>query len=73
MADLLIREVPEEVVASIDARAKRVGLSRSEYLRRELAAAAKRSAAKVATADLRRFTGAFSDLADPELIQRAWE
>ncbi len=34
MADILIRDVPEEVLAAIDARDTRVGLSRAEYLRR---------------------------------------
>ena len=32
MTDLLIRDVPEEVVAAVDARASRLGLSRSEYV-----------------------------------------
>ncbi len=29
MTDILIRDVPDEVLAAIDAKAKRVGLSRS--------------------------------------------
>jgi hypothetical protein len=37
MADILIRDVPEGVVAAIDAKAHSVGLSRTEYLRRTLA------------------------------------
>ena len=37
MTDVLIRDVPEAVVAALDARASRLGLSRSEYLRRRLA------------------------------------
>ena len=36
MTDILIRDVPDEVLSAIDAKAKRVGLSRSEYLRRTL-------------------------------------
>ena len=36
MTDILIRDIPDEVLAAIDARAKRVGLSRTEYLRRTL-------------------------------------
>ena len=36
MTDILIRGVPDEVLAAIDARAKRVGLSRTAYLRRAL-------------------------------------
>jgi hypothetical protein len=37
VSDLLIRDVPDDVVAVIDARASRLGLSRTEYLRRRLA------------------------------------
>jgi hypothetical protein len=37
MTDMLIRDVPDEVVAAVDARASRLGLSRSEYVRRRLA------------------------------------
>ncbi len=36
MTDMLVRDIPDEVIAAIDARAKRLGLSRSEYLRRTL-------------------------------------
>ena len=37
MTDVLIRDVPEEVIAAIDAHAARLGVSRSEYVRRRLA------------------------------------
>jgi antitoxin component of RelBE/YafQ-DinJ toxin-antitoxin module len=37
MSDMLIRDVPEDVLIAIDANAARLGLSRSEYVRRELA------------------------------------
>ena len=37
MADLLVRDVPDDVVAALDAHAARLGLSRSEYVRRRLA------------------------------------
>ena len=36
MPDILIRDVPDDVVAAIDAKAQRAGLSRTEYLRRTL-------------------------------------
>jgi hypothetical protein len=36
MPDILIRGVPDDVVAAIDAKAQRAGLSRTEYLRRTL-------------------------------------
>lgn len=37
MTGLLIRDVPDDVPAAMDARAQRLGLSRSEYLHRALA------------------------------------
>ena len=37
MADVLIRDVPDDVVAALDAHADRLGLSRSEFVRRRLA------------------------------------
>jgi len=37
MTDVLVRDVPEDVIAALDSRASRLGLSRSEFLRRRLA------------------------------------
>jgi len=37
MVDVLVRDVPDDVVRALDARAGRLRLSRSEYLRRRLA------------------------------------
>jgi hypothetical protein len=37
MTDMLIRDIPDEVIAGLDAHAGRLGLSRSEYVRRRLA------------------------------------
>lgn len=34
MADVLIRDVPDDVVAALDAHAGRLGLSRSHYVQR---------------------------------------
>lgn len=45
MTDLLIRDVPDDIVAAIDANAGRLGLSRTEYLRRTLTQAATRPSA----------------------------
>ena len=36
MSDVLLRDVPDEVIAAIDARAAALGLSTNEYLRRRL-------------------------------------
>ncbi|WP_228554820.1 type II toxin-antitoxin system VapB family antitoxin [Catenulispora pinisilvae] len=66
MADLPIRDVPDEVTADLDAHAGRPGMSRSEYLRRRPAVGTALPDAPVRTADLERFSGLFADLGDPE-------
>jgi plasmid stability protein len=73
MTDVLIRDVPDEVVAALDAHAARLGLSRSEYVRRRLAQDAALREPAVSVADLARFTDLFSDLADPDVMSRAWD
>jgi hypothetical protein len=72
MTDVLIRDVPEEVVAALDAHAARLGLSRSEYVRRRLAQDAATPGSAVSVADLARFTDTFADLADPDVMSQAW-
>jgi hypothetical protein len=72
MSDVLIRDVPEEVIAAIDAHAAALGLSRNEYLRRRLRQDAERRASAVTVADLRRFETMFGDLADRDVMARAW-
>jgi hypothetical protein len=57
---------------AIDANAKRLGLSRSEYLRRQLAAAAT-SGKQVSADDLAEFAQTFSDLGDADVMREAWE
>jgi len=72
MSDVLIRDIPEAVLSAIDATAARLGLSRNEYLRRELSRVAQRSASIVTADDLRRFASTFSDLTEPEVMAQAW-
>jgi hypothetical protein len=72
MSDLLIRDVPVDVLAAIDRRAGELGLSRSEYLRRHSSQLAGRSDAPVTAADLRRFSRTVRDLDDPRALDRAW-
>ena len=71
MTDMLIRDVPDEVIAIVDAHAARLGISRSEYVRRRLAQDTE-AASKVSVADLQRFASDFADLADSEVMGRAW-
>jgi plasmid stability protein len=73
MTDVLVRDVPDEVITALDARASRLGLSRSEYLRRRLAQEATSGPQPVTTQDLAVFAETFSDLADPEVMREAWE
>jgi antitoxin FitA-like protein len=73
MTDMLIRDVPDDVVAALEAHARRLGLSRSEYVRRRLAQDAGASDSPVTTDDLERFSDAFGDLADPDVMSRAWQ
>ena len=72
MTDILIRDVPEDVIAAIDTKAQRLGLSRTEYLRRTLARERAVAPTEVSVADLAAFADTFADLADPEVIDRAW-
>jgi Ribbon-helix-helix protein, copG family len=73
VTDLLIRDVPDDVVAAIDADAGRLGLSRSEYLRRTLARVARRPGGAVKVADLAWFESVFGDLADEDVMRQAWQ
>ncbi|HSV67282.1 MAG TPA: ribbon-helix-helix protein, CopG family [Mycobacteriales bacterium] len=72
MADVLIRDVPDNVVAALDAHAGRLGLSRSEYVRRRLTQDAAASSSPVSIGDLARFADVFDDLADPDVTTQAW-
>lgn len=73
MTDVLIRDVPDDVVSAIDAQAKRLGLSRTEYLRRQMRRVASTSDEPVTVESLRLFALTFADLADPEVMGGAWE
>ncbi len=72
MTDMLIRDIPDEVIAGLDAHAGRLGLSRSEYVRRRLAQDAGRPGSAVSVQDLARFAETFADLADPDVMSQAW-
>lgn len=74
MTDILIRDVPEAVLAALDAKAKRAGLSRTEYLRRTLVreSAVEQVEQQVHLEDLRRLGALCADVADPEVMRAAW-
>ena len=73
MANVLIRDLPDHVVGALDAKAKKLGLSRNEYLRRQLTAAAHSGPRpKVTVADLQRSATVLADLDDPDVMAGAW-
>jgi hypothetical protein len=72
VSDVLIRDVPDEVLATVDSHAAKLGLSRNEYLRRQLVQDASRSVTPVTVDDLRWFADTFRDLGDPEIMRQAW-
>jgi len=72
MTDILIRDVPEAVLAAIDAKAKRVGLSRTEYLRRTLERERVPDAVSIGIEQLARAASLAADLDDPDTMSGAW-
>ncbi|MGH3550642.1 MAG: type II toxin-antitoxin system VapB family antitoxin [Pseudonocardiaceae bacterium] len=72
MPDVVIRDVPDGVVAAIDSRAAQLGMSRNEYLRRRLSQDVQRCGSRVDIEDLRQFEALFGDLSDPEVMAQAW-
>lgn len=72
MTDVLIRDLPDDVVQALDAQARRLRLSRAEYLRRQMMRAAAGSAEPVTVEALDAFSTTFADLADPEVMSQAW-
>jgi plasmid stability protein len=73
MTDVLIRDVPDDVIAALDTHAARLGLSRSEYVRRRLAQDAATPGSPVSVEDLARFAGTFGDPADQDVMSQAWK
>jgi hypothetical protein len=73
MTDMLIPDVPDQVIAALEAHARRLGLSGNEYVRRRLAQDAAASGSPVTTGDLTRFADTFSDLADPDVMSQTWQ
>ena len=72
MTNNLIRDVPDEVLAAINANAKRVGLSRSAYLLRTLERERVQAAGPVTMGHLVRLATLAADLDDPTVMSDAW-
>ena len=73
MVDILVRDVPDDVVAAIEVNARAVGLSRVEYLRRLLERERTSThGGDVTVESLRRFGETFCDLTDDDVMRAAW-
>jgi hypothetical protein len=72
LSDVLIRDVPDEVVSALDAKANELGLSRNEFLRRRLLQESRSGARQVTIDHLRGFAQRCADLTDPEVMGQAW-
>lgn len=69
MPDVLIRDVPDGVIAALDARASRLGLSRSGFLRRRLAQEAAVDPEPVTVEHLAAFAETLADLTEAAVMQ----
>ena len=72
MPDVLIRNFPAEDLNLLDEQAARLGISRTEYLRRHLHREARRTAGSVTAGDLRAVAELLPDLADDAIMSDAW-
>lgn len=72
MTDVLIRDVPDEVVSLIEQHARQLGLSRAEYLRRLLARESADRTTQTTADDWQAFAERHADLDDPEVMAGAW-
>ena len=72
MTDILIRDVSDEVLVAIDAKAKRLGLSRTAYLRRALERERSWSTGPVTLEAPERLASLTADLDDPGVMADAW-
>lgn len=72
MTNILIRDVPDEVLAAIDIKAKKVGLSRTEYLRRTLEREHVQDTGPVSAEQLKQLAVLATDLTDAAVMSGAW-
>lgn len=72
MPDVLIRNIPAADLERLDEQARRYGLSRTDFLRRQLHQQASRSLDSVAVSDLTTMSELLADLADPTVMGEAW-
>ena len=72
MPDVLIRNVPSEDIVALDEQARAAGLSREDFLRRQLLQQAQRTVSTVARADFIKLDQVIVDLDGPDVMEDAW-
>ena len=72
MTDILIPDIPDVVIAAIDAKAHQSGISRSEYLRRILAREHNADTSKADIESLELLAVRIRDIANPVVMRQAW-
>ena len=72
MPDVLIRNIPAADLERLDEQARRYGLSRTDFLRRQLHQQAHRSLDSVAVSGLSSMSEPLADLAGPTVMDEAW-
>lgn len=73
MTSILIRGLSDEAIDRVDAEAAALGLSRNEYLRRQLEGDVPQRTEKVTKEDWARSAEILADLADPDVMAQAWQ
>lgn len=72
MADLLIRDLAPEIVVALDAKAKTLGISRVELVRRSITREVSVSTESVTEQHLAQLVKLLPDLGDVEIMRGAW-
>ncbi len=72
MPDVSICNLPDDVLAAIDAKTRRIGLSRTEYIHRTLSRERVEATEAVRAKDLVVFADTSAGLADDDVIRQAW-
>ena len=73
MSDVVIRDIPDDVLVVLDQLAARMGLSRTEFIRRRLIQDARAAQMSVTPEDWNRFTDLYRDLSDSAVMDHAWK
>ena len=73
MADLLIRDLAPELVIALDAKAKTLGISRVELVRRTITREIAVSSESVTEQHLASLAELLPDLGDVDIMRNAWK